>query len=77
MRDCDDYRDSIHLYFDGEMKGQELKQFRHHLIGCEACQTKLKVITELSCLLHRSRPLYSAPNNLRSQLIYKLQNHAG
>jgi hypothetical protein len=68
MRGFDD-RDSIHLYFDGEMIGQELKLFRHHLIGCEACQAELKVITELSRLLHRSRPLYSAPNSPRNQLI--------
>jgi anti-sigma factor (TIGR02949 family) len=75
MRDYDDCLGSIHLYFDGEITGQELEQFRHHLIGCEACQTELKVITELSRLLYRSRPLYSAPNDLRSRLIYALQNH--
>lgn len=68
-------RDSIHRYFDGEMKGQELQQFRHHLTGCEACQTELKAITELSRLLNRSRPLYSAPKHLRNQLIYALQDH--
>jgi hypothetical protein len=75
MTDYDDCLGSVHLYFDGEIKGQELKQFRHHLIRCEACQTELKVITELSRLLHQSRPLYSAPNDLRSRLIYALLNH--
>jgi anti-sigma factor RsiW len=71
----DDCLGSIHLYFDGEIKGQELKQFAHHLIRCQACQTELQAITELSRLLHRSRPLYSAPNELRDKLIYALQNH--
>jgi anti-sigma factor RsiW len=75
MRDYDDCRVGVHPYFDGEIKGQELKQFRHHLSRCEACQTELKVITELSRLLHRSRPLYSAPNDLRNRLICALQNH--
>jgi len=75
MRDHDDCLGTIHLYFDGEIKGQELKRFRHHLIGCEACQTEPKEIMELSRLLHRARPLHSAPNDLRSRLLYVLQNH--
>jgi anti-sigma factor RsiW len=75
MRDYDDCLGSIHLYFDGEIKGQQLKKFRHHLIRCEACQAELKMITELSRLLHQARPLYSAPKELRERLIHALKNH--
>ena len=75
MRNFDDCLGSVSLYFDGEIKGQKLEEFLHHLIGCDACQTELREITELSRLLHRARPLYSAPNDLRRRLLYALQDH--
>jgi hypothetical protein len=75
MRQYDVHLGNVHLYFDGEIKGQKLMEFRQHLIGCEDCQTELKEITELSRLLRQARPLHSAPNDLRGQLLYALQNY--
>jgi mycothiol system anti-sigma-R factor len=68
MKGCDDYRDNLQLYFDKELGGQDLVEFRAHLEQCAVCRQALKE-EELSRLLHRSRPLYSAPDALRERVL--------
>jgi mycothiol system anti-sigma-R factor len=70
MKDCGgDYGAIIELYLDKELSGPDREEFRAHLEECEACRAKLEAGEELSRLLHRSRPLYSAPDALRDRVI--------
>jgi mycothiol system anti-sigma-R factor len=69
MNACEERRHNVLLYLDNELRGQELEDFRAHLADCAACRTKLEEEQEFSDLLHRSRPLYKAPDELRSQVI--------
>jgi mycothiol system anti-sigma-R factor len=69
MKGCDDYSATIQLYLDRELGGQDLEAFRAHLKECEACRTDLEADERLSALLHRSRPLYSAPDALRARVM--------
>jgi mycothiol system anti-sigma-R factor len=69
MNGCDDYSATIQLYLDRELSGQDLEDFRAHLKDCEACRMELEAEESLSVLLHRSRPLYSAPDALRARVM--------
>jgi mycothiol system anti-sigma-R factor len=69
MKGCDDYSATIQLYLDRELSGQDLEDFRAHLEECEACRTELEAEEKLSALLHRWRPLYSAPAALRVRVM--------
>jgi mycothiol system anti-sigma-R factor len=69
MKGCDNYSTTIQLYLDNELTGQELEDFRAHLEECEACRAELEAEERLSALLHRSRPLYFAPDALRERVL--------
>jgi anti-sigma factor RsiW len=70
MKDCgEDYGATIELYLDRELIGPDLEEFRAHLEACAACRAELEVREELFRLLHRSRPLYSAPDALRARVM--------
>jgi len=70
MKECGaDYGATIELYLDKELSGPDLEEFRAHLEECEACRAELAAAEELSRLLHRSRPLYSAPDALRDRVM--------
>jgi anti-sigma factor (TIGR02949 family) len=70
MKDCGgDYRATLELYLDKELIGSDLEEFRAHLEGCAACRAELEVREKLIRLLHRSRPLYSAPDALRDRVM--------
>jgi mycothiol system anti-sigma-R factor len=69
MKGCDDYSATIQLYLDRELSGQDFEDFLPHLEQCEACRTELEAEEKLSVLLHRSRPLYSAPDALRARVM--------
>src|SRR3984885_1886113 len=70
MKDCGrDYGVTIELYLDKELIGPDLEEFRAHLEACAACRVELEMREELSRLLHRSRPLYSAPAALRDRVM--------
>jgi anti-sigma factor (TIGR02949 family) len=67
MKSCDYYGMNIQLYLDKELTAQDLKEFHSHLKECQTCRTELEAEEALSGLLHRSRPLYSAPVVLSSR----------
>ena len=68
MNACDDYRSIIPLFLDDELSGNELEDFRKHLAGCTDCKEFLDRERALSQLLHRTRPLYRAPEVLRARV---------
>ena len=69
MKGCDDFGMSIQLYLDKELTAEDIEEFHAHLEKCPACRMELQAEQELSGLLHRSRPLYSAPDALRTRVI--------
>jgi hypothetical protein len=69
MNAWDEYTGSILLYLDNQLTGQALEDFLTHLSGCRVCRTQLEEEREVLNLLHRTRPLYKAPDRLRARLI--------
>jgi mycothiol system anti-sigma-R factor len=69
MKGCGGYSDSIQLYLDKELSGRDLLEFRAHLEQCAACREELEAEENLSRLLHRSRPLYFAPDALKDRIL--------
>jgi mycothiol system anti-sigma-R factor len=65
---CDEFAVTVLRYLDNDLEGQELEDFCSHLNSCENCQAHLGEEVALSKLLHRSRPLYSAPVQLRARI---------
>jgi len=68
MSACDEYRVRVLHYLDNYLRGEELADFQAHLKDCSSCRADLEKERSLSQLLHRSRPLYSAPPALRARL---------
>jgi anti-sigma factor RsiW len=69
MKGWDEYGTTIQLYVDGELNDQDLEAFHAHLARCADCQIELKAEEELSALLRRTRPLYSASDTLHASVL--------
>jgi hypothetical protein len=69
MKDCGDNSVTIQLCLDNELSGPGLDRFLAHLRDCVACRRENAAEHELSDLLRRSRPLYSASEALRSRVM--------
>lgn len=76
MSACSENGARILSYLDGRLRGQELDDFRSHLEECSNCLAKVETERALSQLLHRSRPLYSAPAELRGRVAAVVEEHA-
>src|SRR5215469_1441979 len=76
MRACGENSARILSYLDGRLRGQELDEFRSHLEECSNCLAKVETERALSQLLHLSRPLYSAPAELRERVAAVVEDHA-
>jgi anti-sigma factor RsiW len=72
----DEYRIEILRYLDNDLQGQDLNDFLTHLEACADCRASLEEERSLSHLLHRSRPLYSAPAALRSRVSAIVMQHS-
>lgn len=68
MTDCGDCRENMLLYLDKELSVSQVIEFHAHIETCKACRQELEAEEELSRVLHRSRPLYSAPPTLRDRI---------
>ena len=77
MSPCDEHRVRTLRYLDNDLRGQELDDFRSHLVTCADCRANVEAEHALSHLLHRSRPLYSAPPALRSRVSAAVLQHSG
>jgi mycothiol system anti-sigma-R factor len=69
MTGCGDYSDHLRRFLDNELSNQERLQFLAHVKQCVLCSQDLEAEQELSSLLHRSRPLYTAPDSLRDRVL--------
>jgi anti-sigma factor RsiW len=68
MNAHDEHHANILLYLDNELRGQELEYLLAHLDTCADCRSLLEEERALSNLLHRTRPLYTAPESLRARI---------
>jgi anti-sigma factor RsiW len=68
MSHCEEPGTDILLYLDNELTGQRLENFRAHLAGCSNCRERFQEESALSSLLHATRPLYLAPQALRTRV---------
>jgi anti-sigma factor RsiW len=68
MNPCDDLNVDLLRYLDNDLNEQEFKYLRAHLDTCVYCEDRLERERALSRFLHESRPLYSAPAELRIQV---------
>jgi mycothiol system anti-sigma-R factor len=75
MNPCDEYGAKTLLYLDKALTGPELEEFRSHLNSCSNCREYVEAEEALSHLLHRSRPLYTAPDALRSRVAASTVSH--
>ena len=64
----DKYRAKIPRYLDNDLQGEERDAFSTHLDTCAGCRASLEAELALSHMLRRSRPLYLAPDRLRSRV---------
>ena len=76
MSPCDEVSLKALRYLEDRLQGQELHDFRAHLEVCPNCRASVETERALSRLLHRSRPLYSAPPALRARVAADLEQHA-
>jgi anti-sigma factor RsiW len=74
MNSCDDAVNILHN-LDNELSGPKLETFRAHLQSCPTCKVRLEEERAFSIVLRRSRPLYRAPEQLRSQVSEILKQH--
>jgi Putative zinc-finger len=76
MRSCDECGLDILLYLDNALTGRKLEDFRAHLEGCGDCKERLEEERVLSLLLRETRPLYVAPQALRTHIAAAATEHA-
>jgi anti-sigma factor RsiW len=77
MSPCDEVSLKAPRYLDDRLQGQELREFRAHLEVCPNCRASVETERALARLLHRSRPLYSAPPALRARVAVAVEKHSG
>lgn len=75
MSPCDEYSAKVLSYLDNRFQGQELDDFRSHLDDCSSCRARVEAERSLSEILLRSRPLYSAPPELRARVAAAEEQH--
>ena len=78
MNSCSDSVNVLR-YLDKALSGQELETFGAHLQNCPTSKVRVEEERALSRALDRSRPLYRAPEEVRSQVseIFKQHSAAG
>jgi mycothiol system anti-sigma-R factor len=76
MKSCDDLNVDLLRYLDNDLSEQEFKNLRAHLDTCVHCQDQLERERALSRFLHASRPLYSAPAELRIQVLAAIERNS-
>jgi anti-sigma factor RsiW len=76
MKPCDDLNVDLLRYLDNDLSEQGFKYLRAHLDTCVYCQDRLERERALSRFLHESRPLYSAPAELRSQVSAAIERNS-
>ena len=70
---CDEVLQEVYLYLDGEMSQHDCDHIRQHLDECGPCLREYGVEQEVKALIARSCGCETAPAELKSRLLVKLQ----
>jgi anti-sigma factor RsiW len=76
MKPCDDLSVDLLRYLDDDLSEREFKYLRAHLDTCVYCHDRLERERALSRFLDESRPLYSAPAELRIQVLAAIERNS-
>jgi hypothetical protein len=68
MKPCDECAVKILRHLDDDLEGDEVREFRTHVVSCAKCRARLRAERRLSELLGWTRPLYWAPEALRARV---------
>ncbi|HEY9061591.1 MAG TPA: anti-sigma factor [Pseudobacteroides sp.] len=71
MKKCEDIRELISLYIDGELKGDLLSEFEEHIRSCETCRNELEDVNSVIAMLNDT-PEEDLPSNFKDELHEKL-----
>lgn len=71
MKKCDDIRELISLYIDGELVGDLLSEFEEHIRSCEDCRNELEDVKSVIAMLNDA-PEEDLPSNFKDELHEKL-----
>ena len=74
--DCDEARQLLDAYADGELDFTRQLEMEAHLTGCPACKEEAERIASFSLLLRTNMELYKAPRNLKSKIRSTLRKEA-
>jgi len=73
---CNEDSDNILRFLANQLSGRELEDSSAHLKNCTECRAHLENEQRLSRLLLRVRPLYSAPEALRTRVSAMFAGHS-
>jgi anti-sigma factor RsiW len=65
---CEEARESIDAYVDGELELADQLAVEAHLAGCAACKDAAERITSSSLLVRINMPVYKTPPELKSKV---------
>lgn len=72
---CDDVRDNLSAYLDGELARPEAAAVESHLAGCESCRAELASLRSLTETLH-ALPRRPAPAEVEREVVGQLERDA-
>jgi anti-sigma factor (TIGR02949 family) len=73
---CDEARNSLDAYVDGELDLSRQLEMEAHVEGCANCQNEVGQITNFKTLLRSNMPAYLAPPELQSKIRATLQKES-
>ncbi|MGH7249247.1 MAG: anti-sigma factor family protein, partial [Pseudomonadota bacterium] len=65
---CDEIRELLSAYIDGELDAARSLEVERHLEGCAACEAVSARLRDLGEAVRTHAPYYRAPASLRSRL---------
>ena len=68
MSRCDEPASRIDLYLDGELRGDELEAFNHHIEQCGSCRRALSERRRFHEQIRSARPLYEPSSEFRAKM---------
>jgi mycothiol system anti-sigma-R factor len=74
---CEESRELLHAYFDGELDAARAAEFERHLEGCSACVRALESQEALRSSLHGTQLYETTPPDLNAKIRSKLRDSAG
>ena len=71
--DCQEFRERLDLYVDGELSGEEVEEAREHLKGCTSCSKAEAGLRHLRSSLKRVVNRHQPPSTLEGEVLRSLR----